>query len=52
MKKLYCFFKEKQGVSSRNEGLLVNDLKKENDTTKNNDELNDIVLKFTNGKRF
>ena len=45
-------FKEKENVSSRRESLIVNDLKKENEMhTKKSNELNDIVLKFTNGQK-
>ena len=51
MKKLHSL-KRKQDVSYKNEGLLINALKKENETLrKKNDELNDIVLKFTNGQK-
>ena len=40
-----AFFKEKQDVLSRNEGLFVNDLKKENETLrKKSDELNRLKI--------
>lgn len=46
-----AFFKEKQDVSSRNEGSLVNDLKRKMKLRKKSDELSDIALKFINGQK-
>ena len=46
-----AFFKEKQDDSSKNEGLFVNDLKKENETFRKKKVMSLIVLKFINGQK-